>query len=156
MDWSLCVVCQEEGSEIPRCPKDRPSRLGDPRAVYERFLENIDKFRDLKSLPVNRKLCSDIIVDILYNENAKWHHGCHQRYTQSQLERIINRKRKLEANEDSHKKQDSGPKRRESNKLDILTCIFCSSFVKGNKKLHDVSTIQFDANLRKMAMELAE
>ena len=43
-----CVVCQEEGSEIPRCPKDRPSRLGDPRAVYERFLENIAKFRDLK------------------------------------------------------------------------------------------------------------
>ena len=91
MDWSLCVVCQEEGSEIPRCPKDRPSRLGDPRAVYEGFLENIAKFRDLKSLPVDSKLCSDITVDILHNE--KWHHGCHHRYTQSRLERIIDRKR---------------------------------------------------------------
>ena len=37
MDWSRCVVCQEEGSEVPTCPKDRPNRLGDTRAVYERF-----------------------------------------------------------------------------------------------------------------------
>ena len=98
MEWSLCVVYQQEGSEVSRRPKD-------PRAVYERFLENIAKFRYLKSLSVDSKLCSDITVDIRYNENTKWQHGCYQEYTQSRLERIINRKRKLEAKEDSRKKQ---------------------------------------------------
>ena len=115
----------EEGSEVPRCPKDRPSRLGGPRAVYERFLENIAKFRDWKSLPVDGKICSDITVDILYNENAKWHHGCHWRYTQSQLELITNRKCTLEAKEVSHKKQES----QETNKLDKLTLHFHLIFV---------------------------
>ena len=59
MIWSLGVVCQE-GSAVPKYAKDRPSRLGDP--IYERFLESITQFRDLRSFPVDSKLCSDVCV----------------------------------------------------------------------------------------------
>ena len=53
MDWKLCVICQRNSSEELRYP----SRSSDPNKrppldVNEAFLNNVEEFRKLNSLPV--------------------------------------------------------------------------------------------------------
>ena len=47
MNWDLCIVCQTVSSEKLRCPAKSASDQT-PADVYSAFLENVEKFKDLR------------------------------------------------------------------------------------------------------------
>jgi len=54
MDWKLCVICQTNSSEELRCPSLSLDPIKIPPVdVYESFLDNVEEFRKLNSLPVD-------------------------------------------------------------------------------------------------------
>ena len=134
MDWSSCIVCQQDTSELLRCPKNRINC--DP-VVYKIFLQNVETFKSIDALPVK----------ILINARASWHHSCHQKFTQSRLNRA--RKKKRKSNEGAisikHSKRQSLESKSES-------CILCTCVTP--EKMHEYSTKEADLNLRTMAIEL--
>ena len=51
MDWSLCVVCQQQISEALKCPLNAPGK-GDKSVPYQAFLDRVASFKELEILPL--------------------------------------------------------------------------------------------------------
>ena len=51
MDWSLCVVCQQQISEALKCPLNAPDK-GDKSVPYQAFLDRVASFKELEILPL--------------------------------------------------------------------------------------------------------
>ena len=141
MDWNLCLICKEETGEKLRCPIDRKN--SDARDVYQTFLQNVDEFRTLGALPVNLESSSVYNVKTFIEKEAKWHHSCHQKFTNSRLQRAKDRKRKQGANDDNvrHSKH-------QSIETNMALCIFCGE--KNQEELHNYSTENAELSLRTM------
>ena len=129
-------MCQQDTSEFLRCPKDRINC--DPVVVYKTFLQNVETFKRLDALPVKILFNAEATPEHLSNQGASWHHSCHQKFTQSRLNRAREKKRK------SNEGQllESKPER----------CILCTCVTP--EKMHEYSTKEADLNLQTMAIEL--
>ena len=129
-----------------------------PKAVYRTlvqilyFVPNFKTYllKELDALSTNLLFGPEVLGETLYNNGARWHHRCHQRFTQSRLDRAISRKRKLEEKEESESKTERIQRRKSS----VTDCVFCSKPGKKEETLHDVTTMKLDTNLRTMALEL--
>ena len=52
MNWSLCIICQEDTQDALKCPVLSPAlSRGDKGVAYESFLANVKSFRDIDALP---------------------------------------------------------------------------------------------------------
>ena len=153
IDWSKCVICNEEKTDLPKCPKNR--RNSDALSVYASFLENVRKFQDLDAMPVNISFSKDITAEILHHNNACWHNSCRQLFTDTMLARAVNKKRKHDSISGaivrSSKRQSISLS---GTKSSYSTCIFCSK--KTNEKAHECSTHNIDGRLRAMAIEMED
>ena len=145
MDWSLCIVCQQDTSESLRCPKNRVNC--DPVAVYKTFLQNVEAFRSLDALPIKILFDAEATPELLSNQRASWHHSCHQKFVQSRLDRARDKKRKLDEGAASIRRS-----KRQSLESKPESCIICASVT--SEKMHEYSTKKTELNLRTMAIEL--
>ena len=76
-----CIICGEDGDL--RCPADRPDGEGGALLSYDDFLQNVDGFRQLHSLPVevnDKELDS---LNTLLQHRAKWHKSCRLKFARS-------------------------------------------------------------------------
>ena len=54
VNWSHCIICQENIFEPLRCPLHSPGASNDKvLEIYEAFLSNIKQFWDISDLPTN-------------------------------------------------------------------------------------------------------
>ena len=51
LDWNKCIICQEEAGEPLRCPLLGPGTTDSKVEAYRLFLENVDQFKAMNSLP---------------------------------------------------------------------------------------------------------
>ena len=95
MDWTNCIICQQSTSEQLSCPQ--LTIKYDPLTLYENFLLNVEELKKLDRVPVELNFVGEWSAEIFMQKNALWHRSCHQKFNNSKLERVRNRKRKLEA-----------------------------------------------------------
>ena len=124
-----------------RCPKDRPSTLGDSKLVYQKFLDNVAKFRECGVKLDDVKFDVEITDEKRNEENAKWHHKKKQKEKEKKIGQIW----KCKDNEHSQEI-------RNSNKLDVSMCIFWLQGETVNKKLHEIATMKLDLNIRRISL----
>ena len=51
LDWNKCIICQKEADEPLRCPLLGPGTNDSIVEAYTLFLENVDQFKAMNSLP---------------------------------------------------------------------------------------------------------
>ena len=118
-----------------------------PRDVYQTFLQNVDKFHTLGALPVNLESSSVYNVETFIEKKAKWHHSCHQKFTNSRLQRAKDRKRKQDGNDDNVRRSKC-----QSIETNMALCILCGE--KNQEELHDYSTENAEPSLHTMASDM--
>ena len=69
MDWNKCMICQETTSENLKCPLNAHG-IEDKTTPYRSFLNNINEFRSLESLPVKLNFGSDMSADELVQNHG--------------------------------------------------------------------------------------
>lgn len=93
-DWSRCVLCQENTTEMLHCPAD--SKRGTAGAGYTTIADNISGFIHLGCLPktVNVSyLCEDETIELTFKRHeAKFHDSCRLRLNKTELRRAGKRK----------------------------------------------------------------
>ena len=89
MNWTLCIICQQQTAEALKCPLKAKAR--DKSEAYASFLKNVNKFNQL---PIKLNFDLDKDVDKLVKQEAKWHKSCHMKFNMSKLQRA--RKRGLD------------------------------------------------------------
>ena len=146
MNWSLCAICQEETSDPVRCPLDSlQTRSG--YAAYEAFLHNVKVFTELDCLPVALPFGPAETVENFVAHRARWHARCHVKFNNCNFERVVSRKRKLDA---SDAERSVRSKRQQ---FDYALGIFCE---KEKGKLHEVTAYEVDQQVRQMATALLD
>lgn len=158
IDWSRCVICQEQKTDLPKCPKNRQN--SDSLSIYASFLENVQKFQDLDAIPVKVSFSKDVPAKLLHQNNACWHNSCRQLFTDTMLTRVVNKKRKHDNVSGnvvrSSKRQSLSSSDTKSNYSTIITmsCVFCSQ--NTNEDLHECCTHNINVRLRTMATEMED
>ena len=91
MDWSLCVLCQQQATEILKCPLNAPGKA-DKSIPYQCFLERVKDFKELEILllPLTHLLENITVQDFVQNK-AKWHKSFHLKFGQDKLEKARKR-----------------------------------------------------------------
>lgn len=148
MDWTKCIICQEETLKPLKCPMN--SLAGTPaekKETYETFLSTVEEFRTLDALPVKLLFESDISAEELIENKASWHKACHLKFASSKLSKAKKRK------ETASVEVPQRVCKRAS--LDKQVCLFCT---KGNEteQLHSFCTFDADSNVRTMVTELQD
>ena len=86
MDWSLCVLCQQQQvSEALKCPLNAPGK-GDKSIPYQTFLDRVKDFKELEILPLlltYLPAANTVVQDFVQNK-AKWHKSCYLKFSQDQ------------------------------------------------------------------------
>ena len=122
--------------------------------IYNTFLFNVTRFKDLNSLPVELKFnIETTTVDDLLNNSAKWHQSCHLKFSSSKLEKAQKRKSVSSDGHDTllclksskHRKVTGGDQK----------CLFCD---EGDKVgvLRSFTTIETDRNLPQIVNDLQD
>ena len=147
LNWSQCIICQEEISEPLKCPLESHDPSGKIDA-YTSFLANVEQFREMGAHPTSICFGSDITAADFETHSASWHKSCCLKYNNSKL--ATAKKRVIFQVQDSER---SRPLKRQA--LNISNCLFCE---KGQEDgdLHLVSTFDADANIRSMITELQD
>ena len=143
LNWSQCIICQEEISEPLKCPLESHDLSGKIDA-YTSFFTNVEQFREMGALPTSICFGSDITAADFETHSAFWHKSCCLKYNNSKL--ATAKKRVIFQVQDSER---SRPLKRQA--LNISNCLFCE---KGQEDgdLHLVA----DANIRSMITELQD
>ena len=151
MNWKLCVICQKSTSEGLKCPLSTPGRQ-DKLAPYDSFLKRVNVFRELNqlALPLSH-LVNGIIANDLVVNRAHWHKSCHMKFSNDKIERLKRKRTKLESSDADATNTKRACIRRQS--LDKNSCIFC---LECDDTLHSVSTLETDASIRSMAIDLQD
>ena len=71
LNWSQCIICQEEISEPLKCPlkSHDPSKID----AYTSFLANVEQFREMGALLTSICFGSDITAADFKTHSASWH-----------------------------------------------------------------------------------
>ena len=102
-DWTKYVLCQEESSEVLRCPAQ--SKCITQGSGYKTITELLVGFERIGCLPssINLSRLDDGsgIEETLKRYEAKWHDSCRLLYNSTKLKRAEKRKKSQEeANDD--------------------------------------------------------
>lgn len=151
IDWSMCILCQENKSENLQCPAN--SRRADFGAGYRRMAENMEGFFEINSMPFNIQEHQLNDGSGLYNSfmknKASWHISCKDKVNGTKLLRAQKRQGTHEVYGNISPKKT----RRESlttNDTREPRCFFCNE-VAGSLTLHKASTLEMDRNVRRSA-----
>ena len=90
MDWTACIICQEESKESLRCSKTHISC--NAMTVYANFLENVEEFRKHDELPVQLVWGNEITAAVFNEHGASWHYSCHLKFAKAKVNKMKNRK----------------------------------------------------------------
>ena len=84
MDWNICLICQENTTELEpvKCPLNSGTSDISP---YSSFLDSVNSFRALGMLPVELKFGEDMTVDELVKNQGVWHRSCHLKFNKERL-----------------------------------------------------------------------
>ena len=151
LNWDLSVICQNTTREALRCPMKAHSF---DINIYNTFLSNATRFKNLSSLPVELKFNKETTtVDDLVSNSAKWHQSCHLKFSSSKLEKVQKRKSVPPAGHDTLVSLKSSKRRKVIG--DDQKCLFCD---EGDKVgvLHSFTTIEADRNLRQIVNDLQD
>lgn len=72
LNWSQCIICQEEISEPLKCPLESHDPSGKIDA-YTSFLANVEQFREMGALPTSICFGSDITAADFETHSVSWH-----------------------------------------------------------------------------------
>lgn len=145
MDWNKCMICQETTSENLKCPLNAHG-IEDKTTPYRSFLNNINEFRSLESLPVKLNFGSDMSADELVQNHGAWHKSCYVKFSNLKLDRA-----KKRGNTPGSRTTMEKRSRREAS--DKMACLLCRG---SDGLLHEFRTLTADTSIRKMATELKE
>ena len=70
MDWSKCIICGTADGVL-KCPALQHD--GKSSQTYKNFMENVQGFKELKSLPASICFDDDVTANDLTINCAKWH-----------------------------------------------------------------------------------
>ena len=153
LDWSRCIICQEDGSEPLKCPLSSPHATSENRSsTYINFLTNVEKFCKIKALPVELPFGEEETVESFVGNSASWHKSCYLKFNNFKLAKAI-KKREREQDESGEKDPGLNLKKRRSQELKVQRCFLCDENDEIGL-LHQVLTYDADANIRAMVTEL--
>lgn len=160
IDWTKCIICQEESNESLRCPTGS-SNTSTAGAGYKSFAENLQNFNKIGALPKSLKVFrllkegQDIEISLRNNE-AKWHDSCRLKYNKTKLNRAL--KRKAPEEESSSVPEKFTRKSKETvASLNVNQCFFCDKpEANEGSTLHSISTFEIDTRVRQCAYQLQD
>ena len=158
-DWTKYVLCQEESSEVLRCPAK--TKCITKRSGYKTTTELLVGFERIGCLPssINLSRLDDGsgIEETLKRYEAKWHDSCRLLYNSTKLKRAEKRnKSQEEANHDDNGSLKKSIRKNEK-RASIETYFFCDKPAPDGEFLtRKASTFGLDMNVRKAAMKLQD
>ena len=92
IDWDYCIICQIQTNEKLECPADLKRKGYDPIKTYQNIKSNINRFRELNSLPsdfiLSPETCSSDLFTII---KAKFHKLCRNKFRDMKVQRLVER-----------------------------------------------------------------
>ncbi|KAG0714703.1 hypothetical protein GWK47_001512 [Chionoecetes opilio] len=160
-DWSKCVLCQEDTSEVLHCPAE--STRATQGAGYKTIAELLVGFDRIGCLPTSINLSrlddGNGIEETLQRHKAKWHDSCRLLYNRTKLQRAEKRKKPPEdaANDSADSSKKFTRKSAGKKSASAETCFFCGKTAPDGESLtRKASTFGLDINVRKAAMKLQD
>ncbi len=155
-DWTKCVLCQKDIPEELRCPADAKRSI--KGVGYKTLADNLFGFSKIDSLPktidVTRLDDADGVEATFQRNRAKWHDPCRLEFNSTQRVRAEKRKTPCKDIQDVPKKftrQSVDKKPQPKDK-----CFFCDEQDSNDDTLHEASTFELDAHVRKCALQLGD
>lgn len=143
VDWTLCVICQENTKDKLVCPAHGKSG----GAGYSYVAEKLIEFHKLGIcvVPFDFSQLDDGsgIVNTFANNSASWHKKCRDRINNRMFERA---KRNLQSSGDCA----SPAKTRKATAHEAECCFFCGGTASSDR-LHKASTLELDFKVRNCA-----
>lgn len=159
-DWSKCILCQEDTSEVLRRPAE--SKHATKGAGYKTIAELLVGFDRIGCLPtsINPSRLDDGngIEETLQRHKAKWHDSCRLLYNRTKLQRAEKRKKPPDVADDSaHTSKKLTRKNAGEQMATSQSCFFCDKpAADGASWTRKASTFGLDINVRKAAMKLQD
>ena len=146
-DWSKCVFCQEDLSEVLHCPAEsRRNTLGAGYKTISDLLVGFSRIGCLsKTIDLSRLDNGDGIEATLQQHKAKWHDTCRLGYNKTRLRRAEKRKRPTKDVANASKKFTRQSLGEESTFIE--TCFFCGKPAPAGRSLSKASTFGIDVNV---------
>jgi hypothetical protein len=130
MDWDACVICNMCNGVL-KCPAISKSNNG--LDLYQKFLQLVDMFSEINSLPVQVDFYGHGTPDIFYTNHAKWHTACRLKFAESKLVRAkekLNRLLLKKERQGSYQREIRKSKRHSNGDVEQDKCIFCTKAFK--------------------------
>ena len=93
-DWSKCIICQKDVSEVLRCPAE--SKRATQGSGYKTLSELLLGFQRIgcfpRSINLSRLDDGNGIAETLQQHMAKWNNSCRLLYNRTELKRVEKRK----------------------------------------------------------------
>ena len=159
MDWSLCVLCQENKKGVPLPEPDTRKNKSPGLESLEQF---IIEYHNINALPHNLNMNhindGSGITQTLIKNKAKWHRDCKKLYCELKVNRAKDRVNKRKAEYDSTDCPSAVKTRRKDKPIPASNkdiCFFCEE-TSNKEKLIEALTTNVDAKVRKYvnAMEM--
>ena len=114
VDWSLCVICQDNRSfrELKCSRNSRGTTPEQVKELYNSFLSILAELRDLK-IPLGSecKLPATVTSDTMYENFAKWPKNCKWKYSEGQVQRQIDEEKRKKEEDEADPCSGPGPSR---------------------------------------------
>ena len=149
------MLCPKDTSEKLCCPAE--SSRGDLGSGYQTLTDNLLAFSNIGCLPKNIYL--DKLDDgegmhaTFEHHRARWHESCRLEYNKTKLFRAEKRKTSCERRTDVPRKHTRQSVDQPQPSVD--KCFFCDGQA-GKGTLHEASTFEIDADVRKCALKLED
>ena len=150
------MLCQKDIPEELRCPADAKRSI--KGVGYKTLADNLFGFSKIDSLPktidVTRLDDGDGVEATFQRNRAKWHDPCRLEFNSTQRVRAEKRKTPCKDIQDVPKKftrQSVDKKPQPKDK-----CFFCDEQDSNDDTLHEASTFELDAHVRKCALQLGD
>ena len=156
INWDLCVLCQKHTSEKLCCPAE--SKRSSGGSGYKTLSHNLLAFSKIGCLPntidISQLDDGEGIQATFEQHRARWHDSCRLAYNKTELFRAEKRKISSDHNADVPNKYIRRPNRSQA-QHSVDKCFFCNRQAD-KETLHEVSTFELDARVRKCALKLED
>ena len=153
INWDLCILCQESGKGL-QCPYAVKNNKASVGSGYKTLAEQLINFSELGHMPIDVDIKQlddgDGIEATLMRHHAGWHTTCHLKFNQIKLERL---QKKTEENTGTSAVHTCSS--HSSIDLKDDKCFLCNK-PAGSEGLHNASTYDIDAKVRRCAIELED
>jgi hypothetical protein len=149
------VLCQKDTSEKLCCPAESKRSTGG--SGYQTLAHTLLAFSNIGCLPKTIDLSKlddgEGIQATFEHHRARWHDSCRLHYNKTQLFRAEKRKTSCERSADAPRKYTRQSVDQPQPSVD--KCFFCDGQA-GKETLHEASTFELDARVRKCALKLED